>query len=85
MACNGCSSHFNDYIFKDHIEKSVLQLRCCKCNFVGKTYLSLKKHVNAKHEPHYIETNNKEDNKLIETDCVLDDIADLFQIEIIEG
>ena len=72
-------------MFKDHIEKSVLQLICCKCNFVGDTYLSLKKHVNTKHKPHYIETNNKEGNKMIRTDCVLNGIDGLFQIEIIKG
>ena len=72
-------------MFKDHIETSVLQLICCKCNFVGETYFSLKKHINTKHEPQSIETNNKEEEKFIETDCVLDGIDDLFQIEIIEG
>ena len=82
FTCNVCSSQFKvKHMFKDHIETSVLQLRCCKCNFVGETCLSLKKHINTKHEPQSIETNNKEEDKLIVTDCVLDGIDDLFRLK----
>ena len=53
--------------------------KCCKCEFVGDTEVSLKKHMNTKHPPTIIKTNN------INEDPMLDGIDEHFQIEFLEG
>jgi hypothetical protein len=75
-----------DYLEKDSDEESTSvddkmsyeENKCCKCEFVGNTEVSLKKHMNTKHPPTIIKTNN------IKEDPLLDGIDEHFQIEFLD-
>ena len=72
----------SDYIkqpTKAEIEKIVRELKCDKCDFIAKTLVTLKKHVNTKH-PHLVT-----EHKYQEEDIVLNCVQELFQIEALEG
>ena len=57
------------------MEKVVVNLKCSECHFVGKTHVTLKKHVNTKHAPLLLESHNKDEDLFL----------DLFQMEVLEG
>ena len=61
--------------------KSSTTFKCIKCDYVSKTDVSLKKHVNTKHAPKKDKPSNKE---AYETQDI-DGVEDLFQIEIVDG
>ena len=54
--------------------------KCCLCEFVSNTEVSLKKHKNTKHPPSIIKK-----TKNIKEDPILDGIDEHFQIEFLEG
>ena len=56
-----------------------LDYKCVDCDFVGNTFMSLKKHTNTKHKLENHETKNKE------PDHISDGIYDLFQMEILDS
>ena len=79
----------NKDILTDHLKEIPVkniaeEFKCKKCGYVGKTDVSLKKHINTRHPHDTVESSSAEIN-LHEVACVLSCIDDLFQMEIVEG
>ena len=64
---------------KAETEKSAKKLKCDKCDFITKTHVILKKHVNTKHPPLVTEHKHQEE------DIFLYCVQDIFQINVLEG
>ena len=73
-----------DHLKEIHVKKVDGEFKCEKCGYVGKTDVSLNKHINTRHTHDTVESSSAE-IKLHEVACVLSFIDDLFQMEIVEG
>ena len=74
-------------ITKNHVNETTAHFKCCKCDFVTSTGLSLNKHINTKHPPKHDEVANIEESNRIEPDFFMEgieDIEDMFQLEVVE-
>ena len=66
-------------------ESDIIELKCCKCEFYGKTSVQLKKHKNTKHATEHEEAMFQEEGYLTKPDYGFEGIEDMFEIEIIDG
>ena len=70
--------------YENSLKQKGQELKCDKCDFVGKTESFIKKHKNTKHPLQYIE----EKGCSIKVDCNsegIEDIEDLFQLDVLDG
>ena len=88
--CEYCRFHvIGKREFEKHVKKSS-EFKCCKCDFQGKTDISLKKHINTKHQIEH--TENANDNRMTidesdtsEEELIFQDVDELFQLETVEN
>ena len=66
-------------------QKHANKFKCSQCDYISKTDMSLKKHVNTKHPLQNTQYIKKGKSHSKSEDFVFDGIDDLFQIEILEG
>ena len=66
-------------------QSDIIELKCCQCEFYGKTKVQLKKHKKTKHATEHVEAMFQEEGDLTKTDCEFEGIEDMFKIEIMDG
>ena len=77
---SNCDLEFLKQVSESPIKNNSEQFKCDKCNYTGKTSVSLKKHKNTKHLHEDVDCSNKEESESV-SDC----INDLFQMEYVES
>ena len=58
---SNCDPEFLKQVSESSIKNNSEQLKCDKCNYTGKTSMSLKKHKNTKHLHEDVDCSNQEE------------------------